>query len=202
MNFIPTPLGGATVIELAPQQDERGFFARAWCAREFAAHGLNANLAQANLSNNRRAGTLRGLHYQIAPYEEAKLVRCTRGAFYDVIVDVRPSSPTFLEWFGIELTAANRKMLYVPEGFAHGLQTLEDDTDTFYQVSQFYTPHSERGIRWGDPALGIEWPRAERRLISAKDASWPTVAELQIHRDPVMPQPLGDTPAPAGLGHA
>jgi dTDP-4-dehydrorhamnose 3,5-epimerase len=173
MIFTETRLEDAYVIDLEPRADERGFFARAWCSREFADHGLSTRLAQCNVSLNGRRGTLRGLHYQAEPHAEVKLVRCTRGAIYDVIVDLRPSSPTFCRWLGVELTAENRTMLYVPEGFAHGYQTLEDDTETFYQVSAFYAPDAERGVRWDDPAFSIEWPYPESPLISEKDRSWP-----------------------------
>jgi len=190
MNFTETPLGGAFVIDITRADDERGFFARAWCEREFMAHGLNTRLAQVNLSHSRTRGTMRGLHYQVAPHREAKLVRCTRGAFFDAIVDLRPESPTFLKWFGVELTADNRRMLYVPEGFVHGFQTLTDDTEALYQVSEFYAPHSERGIRWNDKTIGIEWPPLDggARVISAKDQNWPTVLGLRIAGDPVMRQ--------------
>jgi dTDP-4-dehydrorhamnose 3,5-epimerase len=173
MRFEETKLPGAFVIDLEPRVDARGFFARAWCHREFEEHGLTADLAQANIAFNRFPSTLRGLHYQLAPFEEAKLVRCTRGALYDVIVDLRPASATFLHWIGVELTADNRRMLYVPEGFAHGYQTLMPETEAFYQVTQFYAPDAERGVRWDDPAIGIEWPAASNRLISEKDQAWP-----------------------------
>jgi dTDP-4-dehydrorhamnose 3,5-epimerase len=173
MIFNPTHLEDAYVVELEPREDERGFFARAWCRDEFAEHGLSTEVAQCNVSFNRRRGTLRGLHYQIAPHAEVKLVRCTQGAIYDVIVDLRPGSATFTQWLGVELTAGNRTMLYVPEGFAHGYQTLEDDTETFYQVSASYAPHAERGVRWDDPAFGIEWPYPDHPLISDKDRGWP-----------------------------
>jgi dTDP-4-dehydrorhamnose 3,5-epimerase len=173
VRFLETALRGSFIIELQPQADERGFFARAWCANEFEEHGLQTRMVQANLSGNRTRGTLRGLHYQVAPYEEAKLVRCIRGAIFDVIVDLRVESPTYGQWIGVELTAENRRMLYVPERFAHGFQSLEDDTEIFYQVSQFYTPGAERGIRWDDPSLAIAWPYAEHRVISPKDQSWP-----------------------------
>jgi len=178
MIFDESRLKGAFVIHLEPKEDERGFFARAWSQSEFESHGLNARIVQANLSYNKRRGTLRGLHCQAPPYEEAKLVRCFRGAIYDVIVDLRSGSPTFLEWIGVRLTAENRRMLYVPEGFAHGFQTLEDDTEVFYHVTQLYTPDAERGIRWDDPALGIQWPEVESRTISAKDRSWPQFSEI------------------------
>lgn len=175
MIFTETRLPGAYVIEPQLLQDERGFFARSWCQREFEAHGLTSKVVQANLSYNRRKGTLRGMHYQLAPHEEAKLVRCTRGAILDVIVDVRPASSTAGQWIGVELTAENHRMLYVPEGFAHGFQTLADDTEVTYQVTEFYTPGAERGIRYDDPALAIEWP-LEVTMISEKDRNWPAYA--------------------------
>jgi dTDP-4-dehydrorhamnose 3,5-epimerase len=172
MKFTESSLKGAFVVDVEPHADDRGLFARAWCAKEFTAQGLNPRIVQANLSYNRSRGTVRGLHYQVAPYEEAKLVRCVRGAIYDVIVDLRPDSPTYLQWAGIELTADNRRMLYVPEGFAHGFQTLEDDSDVFYQVTQYYTPGFERGIRWDDAMFKIAWPDVPHRVISDKDRSW------------------------------
>lgn len=172
MIFRETELSGAYVIDLEPHNDERGFFARAWCQREFRAHGLNPRLAQCNVSYTAAQGTLRGMHYQVPPHEEAKLVRCTRGRVYDVIVDIRPESPTFKEHFGIELNDENRTMLYVPEGFAHGFLTLADDTEVFYQVSAFYTPGAARGVRWNDPAFDIEWP-APVRQIKKRDRTYP-----------------------------
>ncbi len=172
MLFHETRLEGAFVIELEKREDTRGFFARGWCQKEFEDHGLVAQVVQANISYNRKKGTLRGMHYQVAPVEETKLVRCVRGGIYDVIIDLRPESPTYKQWIGVELTAENYKMLYVPENFAHGLQTLEDDTEVIYQVSQFYTPGAERGIRWNDPAFRIEWPQ-NIEVISDKDADWP-----------------------------
>ena len=173
MRFIETPLPGAFVIEPEPSEDGRGLFARTFCREEFAAHGLNPRVAQCSTSYNRRGGTLRGLHYQADPYPEAKLVRCTAGAVYDVIVDLRPTSPAFRRWFTVELRAADRRMLYVPEHFAHGFQTLEDDTEIFYQISEFYHPECARGVRWDDPAFGINWPHAEARVISARDRAFP-----------------------------
>jgi dTDP-4-dehydrorhamnose 3,5-epimerase len=173
MIFTETKLRGAFVIDIERRGDERGFFARAWCQEEFAARGLGTNLVQANIAFSQRAGTLRGLHYQVKPHEEAKLVRCTRGAVYDVIVDLRPESPTYLQWVSVELTADNRTMLYVPEGFVHGYQTLTDNAEVLYQVSHVYSPESERGVRWDDPAVGIEWPKIDTRIISEKDRSWP-----------------------------
>jgi dTDP-4-dehydrorhamnose 3,5-epimerase len=173
MIFTATELGGAWLVDLDPREDERGFFARAWDRVEFAERGLSAELAQCNVSFNHRRGTLRGMHFQHAPHAEVKLVRCTRGAIYDVIVDLRPDSPTWKRWLGIELTAENRRALYVPEGFAHGYQTLVDATETFYQVSAFYSPGAEGGVRWDDPAFGIEWPYADQPLMSEKDRAWP-----------------------------
>jgi dTDP-4-dehydrorhamnose 3,5-epimerase len=158
MKFNSTPITGAVIIELTPLVDERGFFARSWCQDEFKAHGLETRIAQCNISYSAKSGTLRGLHYQVAPYEEVKLVRCTRGAIQDVIVDLRPRSPSFKRWFAVELTPSNRRMLYVPEGVAHGFVTLADDTEVFYQMSRLYDPACARGVRWNDPAFGIVWP--------------------------------------------
>jgi dTDP-4-dehydrorhamnose 3,5-epimerase len=166
-------LEGSYLIELERREDDRGFFARAWCEREFAAHGLNTRLVQANVAWSRQKGTLRGLHFQRPPHAEAKVVRCTKGAIYDVIVDLRPGSPTQKQWLGVKLSADNRRMVYVPEGFAHGYQTLVDDTETFYHVSEFYTPAAEGGVRWDDPAFGIEWPDSVGVLLSEKDRTWP-----------------------------
>ena len=171
MKFHKTELDGAWIIELEKLEDNRGFFARAWCEKEFEDHGLVTTVAQANNSWNTKAGTLRGMHYQVAPYEETKLVRCTRGALYDVIVDLRPDSPTYRQWIGVELTEDNYRMLYVPANFAHGFITLQDNTEAIYFVSQAYTPGAERGLRWNDPAFNIQWPRAVE-IISEKDANW------------------------------
>lgn len=171
MIFLETPLKGAYVIELEKHEDERGFFARSWCAREFAAKGLDTRLIQCNVSFNKKKGTLRGLHYQLPPHAETKLVRCTRGSLYDVIVDLRADSPTFLKWFGVELTAGNYRMLYIPQRFAHGFQTLEDETEMFYQMSESYAPEAARGFRWNDPRLGIAWPDADR-IISKRDKEY------------------------------
>jgi dTDP-4-dehydrorhamnose 3,5-epimerase len=173
MIFIETKLTGAYIIEPERIEDERGFFARTWCRHEFAERGLSVELAQCNVSYNPRVGTLRGMHYQAAPDAEVKLVRCTMGAIYDVIVDMRPDSPTFRQWSAAELTAENRRMLYIPHGFAHGFQTLVDGSEVFYQISAFYAPASARGVRWDDPALAIDWPPAERRVISERDRSYP-----------------------------
>lgn len=172
MKFTETPLAGAFVVDLEPRADDRGFFARTFCRDEFRAHGLKDITAQCNLSTNHRAGTLRGMHYQLPPATESKLVRCTRGAIYDQIVDLRPGSPTYLQAFGIELTADNRTALYVPDLFAHGYLALTDGAEVFYQVSEFYTPGYERGIRHDDPALGLAWPIPITE-ISDKDAHWP-----------------------------
>lgn len=172
MLFYETKLSGAFVIELEKFEDSRGFFARAWCEKEFESRGLASHLVQANLSYNKSEGTLRGMHYQIEPFGETKLLRCISGAIYDVIIDLRPGSPTHMQWFGVELNANNRKMFYVPENFAHGFITLEENTEVFYQVSQFYSPAHERGVRYNDPAFGIEWP-LDVQVISDKDKSWP-----------------------------
>ena len=172
MIFVETPLQGAYVIEIEKHEDERGFFARSWCAREFSAKGLDHHLVQCNVSFNKLKGTLRGLHYQIPPHAEVKLVRCTKGSLFDVIVDLRKDSPTFLNWFGVELTGTNYRMLYIPEHFAHGFQTLEDDTEIFYQMSEFYEPAAARGIRWNDPCLAISWPLTNH-IISTKDQESP-----------------------------
>jgi dTDP-4-dehydrorhamnose 3,5-epimerase len=171
--FTETRLGGAFVIDIEPHRDDRGYFARVWCAREFEEHGLDTRMAQCNVAHNTRKGILRGMHYQQPPYSEVKLVRCTRGAVYDVIVDMREDSATRLQWFGVELSGDNHRMLYVPEGFAHGYVTLRDDSELFYQVSQFYTPRAEGGVRWNDPLVGIEWPDVGPLLISEKDSAWP-----------------------------
>ena len=172
MHFTETKLKGAYILDLKPIEDERGFFARTFCVQEFEAHGLNPCVVQCNVSYNKHKGTLRGMHYQSAPHAEAKLVRCICGAIYDVIIDLRPESPTFKQWVGVELTASNRRMLYVPEGLAHGFQTLEDETEVFYQMSEFYFPQSAQVVRWDDPAFQIDWPPAER-VISPKDISYP-----------------------------
>jgi dTDP-4-dehydrorhamnose 3,5-epimerase len=172
MIFTETTLKGAFLIEPERRQDERGFFARTWCQSEFAAAGLQTDWVQCNISFNKERGTLRGMHYQAPPYDEAKLVRCTMGAVYDVIIDLRADSPTFRQWLAAELTSDNRLMLFIPEGFAHGFQTLTDETEVFYHMSQVYAPEYARGVRWDDPAFKISWP-AERRIISARDRSFP-----------------------------
>jgi dTDP-4-dehydrorhamnose 3,5-epimerase len=173
MLFTETKLAGVFLIQPEPAEDERGFFARTWCQRELEDHGLVSRLAQCSVSYNRRKGTLRGMHYQIAPHLEEKIVRCTQGAVWDVILDLRPESPTFRQWVGYELSVGNRTQIYVPAGCAHGFQTLEDATEVFYMISEFYAPESARGVRWDDPVFSIAWPAAERRIISARDAGYP-----------------------------
>jgi dTDP-4-dehydrorhamnose 3,5-epimerase len=158
MRFTPTDLDGAFLVELEPRCDARGFFARTWCQREFEEHGLESRLVQCSMSHNLHRGTLRGMHYQVQPHEETKLVRCTAGAIHDVIVDVRPESRTYLQHIAVELSAANRRALYIPRGFAHGFQTLTDDCEVFYQMSEFFSSEAARGFRWNDPLFGIEWP--------------------------------------------
>lgn len=172
MEFYETKLSGVFRIRLEHKTDERGFFARTWCQTEFESHGLNSKLRQCNLSYNTQKGTLRGIHYQEAPFREAKLVRCTKGSIYDVAVDLRPQSSTFKEWVGVVLSATNREMLYVPEDCGHGFLTLEDDTEVFYQMSEFYNAASARGVRWDDPAFGIAWPEAVA-VISERDRTYP-----------------------------
>ncbi len=179
MIFRETALKGAWIVDLERLEDERGFFARSWCQREFVEWGLSATLVQCNISFNRKKGTLRGMHYQLKPYEEAKLIRCTMGALFDVIIDLRVGSPTFRQWAAVELSASNRRMLFIPEGFAHGFQTLEDDTEVFYQMSAVYSAGHAAGVRWDDPAFAIHWPPGQR-IISARDSAYP---------DFVSPQP-------------
>jgi dTDP-4-dehydrorhamnose 3,5-epimerase len=172
MIFLPTRLPGALVIELERREDERGFFARTWCQQEFSAHGLSTRLAQCNLSSNRRRGTLRGMHFQQPPYAEVKLVRCTRGVVYDVMLDLRRASPTFTQWEAVELSAETGRMVYLPEGFAHGFQTLTDDSEVFYQISEFYHPEAAGGVRWDDPAFAIKWPLPDP-ILSDRDRNYP-----------------------------
>ena len=172
MIFTATQLDDAWLIDLEPREDERGFFARIWCRHELAAQGLDTEIAQENLSFNRYRGTVRGLHFQRPPHEETKIVRCTRGEIFDVIVDLRPQSPTYLRWQGFELTAENHKALYVPKGFAHGFQTLVDDAEIVYQISEFYAPNSAGGHRYDDAAFGVAWPLPVT-MISERDLSWP-----------------------------
>jgi dTDP-4-dehydrorhamnose 3,5-epimerase len=173
MIFGETTIKDAFIVEIERLEDERGFFARGWCAKEFEANGIKCDFVQANIAFTNRKGTLRGLHYQIAPHQEAKLIRCSNGAIYDVIVDLRHDSSTYRKWFGVELTAENHKMLYVPEGCAHGYQTFVDNTELFYAATQFYAHEYERGIRWDDPMFGIRWPKTGIRIISDKDKNWP-----------------------------
>jgi dTDP-4-dehydrorhamnose 3,5-epimerase len=173
MRFTPTSVEGAYVVELEPVGDERGTFARIWCEQEFADEGLTAHLSQCSISRNTHASTLRGMHYQLHPHEEAKLVRCTRGAIYDVVLDLRPGSPTFLKWHAAELSPENGDALYIPEGCAHGFQTLTDDAEVLYLISHPYVPESSTGVRWDDPAFEIEWPEAKSRTMSEKDRAWP-----------------------------
>jgi dTDP-4-dehydrorhamnose 3,5-epimerase len=171
MQFLATSLPGVYEIRIEPHRDERGFFARTWCEHEFGAHGLNSKLVQCNISFNSRKGTLRGMHFQAAPHSEVKLVRCTKGSIYDVVLDLRPESSTYKQWVGLTLTAEDRNMAYIPERCAHGFITLEDETEVFYQMSEFYNPESARGVRWDDPAFGIVWPtRVE--VISRRDAGY------------------------------
>jgi dTDP-4-dehydrorhamnose 3,5-epimerase len=177
MIFTETRFKGVFVIELDKKEDERGFFARSWCQQEFDEHGLNPRLVQCNISYNAKKGTLRGMHYQVDPYCEAKLVRCTRGAIFDVILDLRPTSPTFEQWLAVNLTEVNYKMLYIPESLAHGFQTLVDETEVFYQMSEFHHPECARGIRWDDPAFGINWPLVNP-IISKKDKMYRDFKEM------------------------
>ncbi len=172
MTFHETQIPGAFEIRLETIKDERGFFARAWCRTEFEAHGLDAGLRQSNISFNVRTGTLRGMHFQVAPFAETKLVRCTKGAVYDVVLDLRPQSPKFKQWAAVTLTAEIRNMLYVPKGCAHGFLTLQDESEVFYQMSEVYNAESARGVRWNDPAFGIAWPE-KVEVISNRDRDYP-----------------------------
>ncbi|MDZ4720832.1 MAG: dTDP-4-dehydrorhamnose 3,5-epimerase [Roseiflexaceae bacterium] len=176
MLFHETELNGAYILEPQRIADQRGFFARAWCATEFSERGLNTQLAQCNISYNANKGTLRGMHYQAAPHAETKLIRCTIGAIYDVIIDLRPESPTYTKHIGVTLSAESRLLLYIPEGFAHGFLTLTDESEVFYQMSEFYMPAAARGVRWNDPAFGIVWPAAVE-IIATRDASYPDFDE-------------------------
>lgn len=178
MKFAPTPIDGVFVVEAVPQTDERGFFARSFCTEEFAAHGLNPAITQCSISFNAHAHTLRGMHFQAAPHEEEKIIRCTSGAIFDVLVDIRPDSATFGQWFGTELTAANRRALFAPKGTAHGFLTLTEGTEIFYMISVPYASGSGRGFRWDDPAINIAWP-ARPAVISERDANLPALAELR-----------------------
>lgn len=172
MIFKPTPIAGAWLISLEVQADARGFFARSFCEREFAAHGLTRRFVQCNLSYNARRGTLRGMHFQRRPGSEAKIVRCVRGAAYDVVVDLRPKSATYRRWTAFELTPENRDCVYIPDGCAHGFQTLSDGTELFYHMSEFYAPELSDGVRWNDPAFGIDWPLPDP-ILSDRDRSYP-----------------------------
>ena len=179
MIFTETPLPGAFIIDPEPAEDARGLFARTWCRREFEARGLETRMAQCSTSFNKRKGTLRGMHYQEPPAAETKVVRCTRGSLHDVIIDLRPDSPAFTRHFAVVLTADNRKMLYVPAGFAHGFQTLQDATEVFYQISEFYSPEHAIGVRWDDPVFGIPWPDDERTIVE-RDRSYPDFRPARV----------------------
>lgn len=179
MIFHKTSIPGAWVIEPEKREDNRGFFARTWCREEFAEHGLEDTFVQRNLSSNPVRGTLRGMHWQAPPHGEVKLMQCTRGAIYDIIVDLRPASPTYKKWLGVELKADDYRMLYVPDGFAHGFQTIEDDSEVAYLVSAPYVPEAGRGVRYDDPALDLEWPLAVTR-ISEQDRNWPLLDESRL----------------------
>ena len=176
MIFTRTIFDGAFIVDPERIEDDRGFFARVWCPREFEEQGIDPKLAQCSISFNHRKGTVRGMHYQAPPHAEAKLVRCTHGAIFDVIVDLRPESVTFKQWLGVELTASNRRMLYIPRRFVHGFQTLDDETEVHYQISEFHHPESARGLRWDDPAFGIDWPLPVA-VISGRDRSYPLYVE-------------------------
>lgn len=173
MRFVETPIAGAVVVELERHEDERGFFARVWDPCELAGAGLTPRLAQASISRSTREGTLRGMHFQLPPHEEAKLVRCLRGAIFDVVLDLRPDSPTYLGSHGVRLDEENGKALYVPEGCAHGFQTLAEGSDVLYLISSPYVPEASSGVRWDDPAFAIEWPETSARTIGARDRTWP-----------------------------
>lgn len=175
MIFTPAPIQGAYIIDVKRIGDDRGFFGRLWCRKEYEQHGLKAVIAQSNIGVSRSAGTLRGLHFQKAPHREVKIVRCSRGAMFDVIVDLRPESPTFKKWFGMELTGENATMLYVPEGCATGYLTLKDDTEMYYHATEFYHPESATGVRYDDPAFDIQWP-GEIKVLSDNDKQWPDFA--------------------------
>jgi dTDP-4-dehydrorhamnose 3,5-epimerase len=172
VRFTPTKISGTYIIDIIRLEDNRGFFGRTWCQREFDEHELNSQFVQCNISFNIKCGTIRGMHYQIHPFEEAKLVRCTMGAIYDVIIDLRPHSPTYKNWLAIEMTAESRRALYIPEGTAHGFQTLTDNAEVFYQMSEFHQPDAGRGIRWNDPEFNIDWP-INKIVISEKDSGYP-----------------------------
>lgn len=172
MIFTELELKGAFLIDIERLEDERGFFGRIWCKEEFREHGLNTSLVQANVSYNKFKATLRGMHFQKKPFQESKLVRCTKGSIYDVIIDIRPESNTFKQWIGVELNDVNRRMLYVPEGFAHGFMTLQDETEIYYMITEYYTKKAESGIKWDDPEINIEWP-LDPLIVSDKDSNHP-----------------------------
>jgi dTDP-4-dehydrorhamnose 3,5-epimerase len=182
LRFEPTALEGVFVVQLEIKEDDRGFFARTFCRSTFEDMGLDPAIHQCSISHNRRNGTLRGMHFQRAPHAETRLVRCTAGAIFDVVLDLRPESETFRKWTSVELTRENFKMMYVPKGCAHGFQTLRNDTDVFYQMSDPFSQNSATGVRWDDPAFGIEWPAVETRTISEKDRSWPDFSEATFRR--------------------
>jgi dTDP-4-dehydrorhamnose 3,5-epimerase len=193
VRFTTTPLAGVQLIDLERMVDDRGSFARSFCAQEFADHGLETTVAQCNVSVTNQAGTLRGMHYQVSPAMEAKLVRCSRGVIYDVVVDLRPGSATLLHHFAVELSAATGRGLYVPPGFAHGFQTLSDDVEVLYQMSTFYAPELQRGLRYDDPVLAIDWPRPITQ-IAARDASWPWLSAADVDGR-LLAASLADAPA-------
>jgi dTDP-4-dehydrorhamnose 3,5-epimerase len=176
MNFTETELKGAFIIEPTLFPDERGLFASVWNQQEFADRGLQHRVVQSNVALNKVSGTLRGMHFQVSPHQEAKLVRCTAGAVFDAIIDLRPGSPTLHQWVGVELSVSNRLILFVPEGFAHGYQTLEDNSEVAYQISEYYHPQSARGVRWNDPAFGIKWPLPVT-VIAERDAQYPLLGQ-------------------------
>jgi dTDP-4-dehydrorhamnose 3,5-epimerase len=173
MIFSETKLKGSFLIEPERKEDQRGFFARTWCQEEFEDQGLNPKLVQCSVSFYNKKGTLRGMHFQVAPFEETKLVRCTKGEIFDVIIDLRPDSQTFKKYFSVLLNEENRLMLYIPPGFAHGFQTMTDNAEVFYQMSQLYSPEHARGVRWNDPVFGIQWPPEDKRIIIDRDLNYP-----------------------------
>lgn len=173
MKYVSTILPDVWIVDLERQVDERGYFARSWCEKEFGDRGLNPRLVQCSVSYNLRRGTLRGMHYQAAPHAEVKLVRCTRGAVYDVVLDLRPNSPTFTRWMAVELSADNGRAVYIPEDCAHGFQTLTDEAEVFYQMSEVYHPESAHGVRWDDPAFAIQWP-GDDKIVSSRDTAFPS----------------------------
>lgn len=176
LQFTPTPVAGAVLIDPVLRSDDRGYFGRLWCLQEFAEHGIDFVPVQANTGFNHKRGTLRGMHFQVSPALEAKLVRCTRGALFDVVLDLRPESPTYLRWYGVELTADNCRTMYLPQGCAHGYQTLEDKTELYYLGSEFFTPGAARGVRFDDPVVGIRWPLPPS-IISEQDLNWPLISK-------------------------